>query len=150
MGKDLTKKESLQKRAEELNIDFEESDTIAQLEEWIAEAEMEEEKEEEKKEKAKPQKEARKKGAKKENKTFYWLKVATYVSDDEKLPAGLYEFNSPVKRLDNSSKKYVEKYQGEIPFIRLVEIAKQMRVNVQAGGDYREAEEILDDLIIKK
>ena len=142
MGKDLTKKESLQKQAEELGIEFKESDTIAQLEEWIAEAEMEEGK----KEKPEP----KGKGVKKPNKVFYWLKVSTYISDDEKLPAGLYEFDSPIQRLDNSSRQYVEKYEGEIPFIRLVEIAKQMKVNVEVKGDYRDEKEILDDLVIKK
>jgi hypothetical protein len=56
---------------------------------------------------------------------FYWLKAQTYISDTERLEAGVYAFKQAIERLKNASPKDVEVFEDEIPEQKLKELAKR-------------------------
>lgn len=144
MSEDLTPKEQLQKKADELNIDYNSNHTKAQLKEMIAEAEMEDDKP---KKKSKP----KKKKVKAKKGVYYWIKVPTYLGNKKTIARGLYHFKSKVKRLEKSSRQYVEKYEGKIPQARLMEIAETLGVETEnEKGDYRDSKDLLEEIVIEK
>jgi len=85
---------------------------------------------------------------------FYWLKVESYVSDNETWKPGLYQTSERIARLDKSSMTYVESFEDEIPEVILAEIAKRYGVATETveGGKrkIKPAEEILETLVVKK
>lgn len=86
---------------------------------------------------------------KKSKKIFYWVKVKSFISDDETVEIGLYETTTPNDRLDRSEKLYVEKFVGKLPDIKLQEIAKLFRVSIfeKNGEETRPSAEVLAELV---
>lgn len=137
MSEKLTPKQELQKEAKELGIEFVESDTMKELKAMIKEAEKGEDKKAEDK-----------KANKKDKVFYYWVKVKSYISPENIIERGLYKFSEKVERLEKSTKTYVEKFEGDIPQSRLMEIAKELRVKtVDEKGDYRKKQEVLDEIV---
>lgn len=69
----------------------------------------------------------------------FWLKCRAYISETERINAGLYVVDVVPERLLKADNSVVEIFEGEIPAKRLAEIAKWAGVN----PDGQKEEEIL-------
>ena len=83
---------------------------------------------------------------------YYLLKVRHYVSDNERWDAGLYRCKKRISRLEKSPLANVEIFEGEIPEVRIYEIAKHYLVDTTDAktGKYLPAEEVLEELVTDK
>lgn len=61
---------------------------------------------------------------------------------------GLYKVSGSIQRFDRSGRDSVEKYEGNIPEVKIHDIAKAFHVKTEDGkGNLRKSEDILADLV---
>ncbi len=129
----MSKKIDLQAKATELEIDFEESTTVPQLEELIAEKTGE----------------ANTGGVELKGKAFFYvLYVDCYIDDNTILPRGVYRTKKKIERLDTQRDIHCAKFEGKIPQSVLHKLAEALKITLlDSEGDYREDKEILEEIV---
>ena len=85
------------------------------------------------------------KAPEKSGKSIVWLKIKAYISDKERLDAGVYKMSSVPERLQKLSSNYCEIFNGGINSRKLAEMAKWAGITHQE--DFANDSELLDRII---
>ena len=80
---------------------------------------------------------------------FYWLKNKTFVAEGVRWDAGFYRVSGLIHRLEGQPMKDVEKFEGEVPEVKVYDMARHFLIKTEGDdGKLRKADELLDEMTI--
>jgi len=128
--KDMTNQDQFTEELDKRGIDYDEDTTSDEMVEKLQEDDADKEKTEKVKEDASSDAKLGKK-----TKTYYWVKMTAHVDENNRVPAGLYEFEKANDRLDSMPISVAEKFKGGLSERAVVTIAEDRGMKFHASDD---------------